>query len=80
MEPVRAIQLWNTVCSESLGVDSEGNEITKLTPFGLAMYGAGLNIYLPIPVYPSNVEDLKKVSEFLLNWGATILEVANLEK
>lgn len=55
------IHNWNTSCSETLGVDYEGNEITERTRFGMLAAGADVPLYINSP----NDEGRKQVVAFL---------------
>lgn len=72
MDYKRAAWIWNNSTFDSLGVDGNGEEVTKITTFGAIVLGAKVPTSLPIVPRNYNLQQLEEVKNFLVSLAAAI--------
>jgi hypothetical protein len=67
------IYLWNNACRDVIGVDGEGQEVYRLTAFGLIAMGSDV----PTTLDHRDVSSQQKAAEFLEAWAEALRKAKN---
>lgn len=69
MKPGNALLIFNNSCYETLGIDSNGNEVTKTLPFAMTLTGAGVPTFISEYSGARSKESIKPITTFLREWA-----------
>lgn len=67
-----AMFAWNNACFDSLGVDGNGDEVTKITTFGAFVLGANAPLSLQVHDNKTSNDNLERAAMIMEAWAEAL--------